>query len=506
MRCMKLLLGVGMLVLLSACSVTQRLIGKDSQQGYLPHDWTSEKRMVKVEIPEGKESREITYYKNMVGMELVVVPAGEFMMGSRDSVKELVRKCGGRSEGARRFESEHPRHRVRITKPFYMGAFEVTWAQYADVMGKNVLVAFGIRPESDDVNKPVDTVTWNDAAEFCRQLSRREGLAYRLPTEAEWEYGCRAGTTTPFCFGETISTDQANYDGDFTYGSGRKGVDRRETTLGGRFPPNAFGLYDMHGNVWEWCADWYSRDYYSESPVEDPEGPAPGEGRVIRGGMWKYGPENCRSAARHRNSPASTYDNLLGFRVVITTDEFFLPKHAWRYIDPPSDYNGVWTKRHSNGNKEYEANFKDGKRHGTCTGWYSDGQKEYEENYKDGKRHGMYSEWYRNGLKKHETNYKDGEKHGMQMAWYSNGQKMSKDSFEEGKKHGAWIWWYRNGQKDREGNYKNGNPHGTFTFWHENGQKLAEKNFKNGQKHGTWMEWYKSGQKKHEGNYKEGKL
>ncbi|MGK7904104.1 MAG: formylglycine-generating enzyme family protein, partial [Hormoscilla sp.] len=165
-------------------------------------------------------------------------------------------------------------------------------------------------------NRPVEEVSWHDGVEFCARLSRETGRHYRLPSEAEWEYACRAGTTTPFHFGETITPDLANYDGNYTYGSGSKGVYREKTIDVGSFPPNAFNLYDMHGNVWEWCADPLHENY---------EG-APGDGsvwesggddsrRMLRGGSWYNYPRNCRSADRDCNAPGGR-DNYGGLRVV----------------------------------------------------------------------------------------------------------------------------------------------------------------------------------------------
>jgi formylglycine-generating enzyme required for sulfatase activity len=191
-----------------------------------------------------------------------------------------------------------------------MGATEVTQKQWTALVGKNPSFATG-----DSL--PVDTVTWEEAAEFCRELSTKEKVHYRLPTEAEWEYACRAGTTTAFYTGHTISTDEANYDGNYTYAGGRKGVFREGSTEVGRFPPNAWGLYDMHGNVWEWCADWYAA--YAPGDVRDPTGPAKGKTRVVRGGCWINFPAVCRSANRGDTAPV-TWNFNFGFRVVRLLD------------------------------------------------------------------------------------------------------------------------------------------------------------------------------------------
>ncbi|MFM5961732.1 MAG: formylglycine-generating enzyme family protein, partial [Dolichospermum sp.] len=154
----------------------------------------------------------------------------------------------------------------------------------------------------EGANRPVEQVSWYEAVEFCARLSRIENKVYRLPTEAEWEYACRAGTTTPFYCGETISTDLANYDGDYTYGDGLKGVDRQQTTGVGSFPSNPFGLYDMHGNVWEWCEDtWH--DNYKNAPTDGTAWADLSDNRkVLRGGSWYLHPVSCRSASRNWNN------------------------------------------------------------------------------------------------------------------------------------------------------------------------------------------------------------
>ncbi|MEJ2703804.1 MAG: formylglycine-generating enzyme family protein, partial [Sedimentisphaerales bacterium] len=242
---------------------------------------------------------------NSVGMKMVHVPAGKFMMGSRDSADDVGAKGG---DAGRRYADEHPQHLVSIARGFYIGATEVTQAQWRAVMGSNPSTF-----EGDDL--PVEGVSWNDAVEFCEKLSRKEGKTYRLPTEAEWEYACRAGTRTPFHTGETITTDQANYDGHGVYGNGRKGEYRRTTTRVGSFAPNAFGLYDMHGNVAEWCSDRYSEQYGAARPSVDPKGPAKGRSRVFRGGSWNDFPSPCRSANRDGDWP-DVRKYVIGFRVV----------------------------------------------------------------------------------------------------------------------------------------------------------------------------------------------
>ncbi len=232
-----------------------------------------------------------------VKFELVLIPAGEFIMGSPDDEEE-------------RDYRETP-HRVRVTKPFYIGKYEVTQEQWQRVMGDNPSDFEGAR-------NPVQKVSWDDCQVFLKKLNARVKVkgTFTLATEAEWEYACRAGTQTPFYFGETISTGQVNYNGNYTYGNGRKGVYREKTIPVGSFHPNSFGLYDMHGNVSEWCGDWYDGDYYEDSPRDDPQGPARGEYRVLRGGSWYYNPRPCRCANRD-GAPPDERSNDDGVRLVL---------------------------------------------------------------------------------------------------------------------------------------------------------------------------------------------
>jgi formylglycine-generating enzyme required for sulfatase activity len=228
---------------------------------------------------------------NSLGMKLSLIQAGRFTMGSPEN--EL---------GRRPVEVQHE---VTLTRSYYMGTTEVTQGQWKTMMGDNPSFV-----EGDD--HPVETIPWAKAVEFCRKLSEKEGARYRLPTEAEWEYACRAGTTTPFHTGPTISTNEANYNGQRSYGDGAKGIFRDETTAVASFAPNAWGLHDMHGNVWEWCADWYAE--YPTGAVSDPTGPAEGKTRVVRGGCWVTAPAVCRSASRGDTEPVS-WNFHFGFRV-----------------------------------------------------------------------------------------------------------------------------------------------------------------------------------------------
>jgi len=237
-------------------------------------------------------------------LDLVVIPAGTFLMGSPSS--ELQRD-----------DDEGPQRTVNIAS-FLIGQYAVTQAQWRAVAG---LSKRQIDLKSDPSsfkgdNLPVDSVTWFEAVEFCDRLSQFTGRSYRLPSEAEWEYACRAATTTPFYFGETITTDLVNYDGNYTYGSGPKGIYRQKTTVVGSFPPNAFGLYDMHGNLWEWCADpWHEN--YNSAPTDGSVWESGGntQSRVLRGGSWIDVPRNCRGALRSWYVPGSRKRDF-GFRVV----------------------------------------------------------------------------------------------------------------------------------------------------------------------------------------------
>jgi formylglycine-generating enzyme required for sulfatase activity len=260
-------------------------------------------------------SKEIT---NSIGMKLVYIPPGKFVMGSPRSEQEPCKKNSGVGDWA----AQEIQHEVVITKGFYMGVYAVTQDEYEKVTGKNPSWFSATGGGKDDVagldtrRFPVETVSWNDAAEFCRKLSRREGKTYRLPTEAEWEYACRAGTKTAFSFGDTISTDQANYNGNALFGNGRKGVFRERPLPVGSFPANAFGLHDMHGNVNQWCQDWYDFNYYRKSPRNDPVNETGSEMRVLRSGSWGSYPGICRSANRSGSTP--DYRNrTIGFRVVM---------------------------------------------------------------------------------------------------------------------------------------------------------------------------------------------
>jgi formylglycine-generating enzyme required for sulfatase activity len=225
-------------------------------------------------------------------LQLNPIPAGKFLMGSPNDEPERAQ--------------DETQHWVTITRPFYMGATLVTADEYQAVTG-------GKSSHGGARGMPAE-VDWPDAVRFCEALSRNTGRTFRLPTEAEWEYCCRAGTTTPFNTGATITTDQANFDGKFVYAGGKPGVYRRGPTAVRTFAPNAWGLYDTHGNAYQWCSDWYGP--YPVGAVTDPQGASTGADRVIRGGKYGSGPRYLRSAARYQYNPNNS-SVVFGFRVVM---------------------------------------------------------------------------------------------------------------------------------------------------------------------------------------------
>ncbi|MBS0208293.1 MAG: formylglycine-generating enzyme family protein [Planctomycetes bacterium] len=313
-----------------------------------------------VSTARAEEAKVIT---NSLGMKLVLIPAGEFMMGAEEDRSETLNYfpyCDPKW-----LDGETPRHKVRITKPFYLGKYEVTMDEFLDFyhdgnyrteIERDGKKSWGYdRDGRIESNKwrfwkpgweigrdhPVVYVTWNDATAFCQWLSKKEGKTYRLPTEAEWEYACRAGTNSRYhCgnnpidlvrYGNVADKDRSvGYEKDTiaTYDEHGKKKDthipfpfiqRRDgykwTAPVGKFQPNAFGLHDMHGNVWEWCSDGYDENYYAHSPVDDPRGPSAGLSRVLRGGGFDNTPVDLRCAPRFFEDPSYRVSDL-GFRVV----------------------------------------------------------------------------------------------------------------------------------------------------------------------------------------------
>ncbi|MBN2431699.1 MAG: formylglycine-generating enzyme family protein [Acidobacteria bacterium] len=231
-------------------------------------------------------------FTNEFGMDFVYLPPGEFMMGS--------------DQGA---PNERPVHRVQITRGYYLQTTELTQRQWTAVMGTRPWEAVRHAPSGPDY--PAVGVSWEDARAFVAALSEKSGRTYRLPTEAEWEYACRAGTTTEFYYG-----DERSGLGDYGWyvdNTVRVGLEHAQPVA--RKKPNAWGLYDMHGNVWEWCADHFSEDYYARSPLADPAGPESGYPRVLRGGAYDQPPRYCRSAIRIKYFADNSYA-YIGFRIL----------------------------------------------------------------------------------------------------------------------------------------------------------------------------------------------
>ena len=261
--------------------------------------WSMERRSLQVEgcredLGEGE------------ALTMVTIPAGSFLMGSPKDEPE-------------RLESEGPQHDVTLGS-FFMAQTPITQAQWRAVAGWQK-VGRDLKPDPakfKGANRPVEQVSWFDALEFCRRLNQRTGQRYGLPSEAQWEYACRAGSTTPFHFGATLTPELANYDGNEVYGNGPKGTYREQTIDVASFPANGWGLHDMHGNVFEWCQDhWH--DSYNFAPGDDQPWLIPAaaddQPRLLRGGSWYNGPRGCRSAYRYHFQPDDA-NPFVGFRVV----------------------------------------------------------------------------------------------------------------------------------------------------------------------------------------------
>jgi sulfatase modifying factor 1 len=307
---------------------------------------------------EGKASGGTNQITNSIAMKLTLIPSGEFMMGSAESAEDTAafinKRCPDEVLSATSFIDEHPQHRVRITRPFYLGTYHVTRSQFrqfvkdsgykTDAEKREKPGAYGWDADKEEFGfnekyswrnagfaqtdeHPVVNVSWNDAVAFRQWLSKKESKTYRLPTEAEWEYACRAGTTTRYYSGDDPETlakvgnvadaaVKAQFpDWKYTLKANDGYV---FTAPVGKFKPNAFGLYDMHGNAWQWCADWYGAEYYATSPADDPTGPDSGNDRVLRGGSCADWPSGIRSARRLRGSPGDRYVLFAGFRVART--------------------------------------------------------------------------------------------------------------------------------------------------------------------------------------------
>jgi formylglycine-generating enzyme required for sulfatase activity len=262
--------------------------------GNFSHQWYEEKEGEITKVEKECEARSKALNKawreeedlgKSVKLEMVLVPAGKFVMGS-------PKKEDGRDD-------DEAQHEVTLTKSYYMGKYEVTQEQWKAVMGKNPSY-------SKNAKYPVTDVSWNDCQEFIKKLNAKTDGGYRLPTEAEWEYACRAGTSTAYSFGDEITPKDAN----LRYSEIGKPIEV------GSYNPNAFGLYDMHGNVWEWCEDW--KVNYPKGAVTDPKGPAKGEYRVLRGGSFVSHASTARSSNRSNDCSPTVRDDLVGFRLART--------------------------------------------------------------------------------------------------------------------------------------------------------------------------------------------
>jgi formylglycine-generating enzyme required for sulfatase activity len=246
---------------------------------------------------------------NGVTIEMAHLPGGTFLMGAPQD-----------EEGCR--ESEYPQHSVTVPE-FFFGKYQVTQAQWSAISeAEDLKVKRALNPDSHfrgDNRLPTERVSWEDAVEFCARLEKKTGRPYRLPSEAEWEYACRAGTVTPFHFGPTIIPKFVNYDGNYPYGGAPKGEFRQRTTpVGGFEVANEFGLYDMHGNVWEWCRDAWHDNYYDAPTDGSAWGGSKKQGRVLRGGSWIVNASGCRSAFRYRYNPNERVP-YVGFRLAFST-------------------------------------------------------------------------------------------------------------------------------------------------------------------------------------------
>ncbi len=267
-----------------------------------------------------RQKQKFRGYREYIGdvpLEMVLIPNGTFTMGAPESEE-------------RSYDDERPQHNVTISE-FLMGRYPITQEQWRAIASRtNLKVELDLNQDPSDFKesyedidrwqRPVENVNWYEAVEFCQRLSKLTRRNYRLPSEAEWEYACRAGTTTPFHFGETITTDLANYNGTGDYGSygrGLKGEYREQTTPVGYFKvSNSFGLSDMHGNVWEWCADEWHENYKNAPTDGKPWLNGDKSRSPLRGGSWDYNPDQCRSAYRYDNNRRDNHVYSIGFRVV----------------------------------------------------------------------------------------------------------------------------------------------------------------------------------------------
>ena len=277
-----------------------------------------------------KATKQAQYFTDTLGnnidLEMIYIPGGEFWMGTEDEEVERLNKIYETD----RYNCEKPKHLVEI-QPFYLGKYSITQAQWR-VVATLPQIERELKSDPSEFkgnNRPVEQITWYDAVEYCARLSQLTKRDYRLPSEAEWEYACRAGTTTPFYFGETITSELANYKANNTYADEAEGQYRKATTPVGQFPPNAYGLYDMHGNAWEWCADtWYGN--YKGAPTDGTAwiGDKNDNHSCLRGGSWIRNPGHCRSAYRLNGTRDSRLVNIGFSGFLRVAEDIFLTLNA----------------------------------------------------------------------------------------------------------------------------------------------------------------------------------
>lgn len=265
-----------------------------------------------------------TWIEPITGMKFVWVEGACFQMGQLPLETRLLKREIGQFDYDKYYADELPRHKVCLDG-FWIGATEVTQKEWRKVMD------FNPAHFTSNENFPVDSVSWEDATNFINKINKDNSYAFRLPTEAEWEYSARGNTkNVMYHTGNAITTDQANYNGSIAFGLNLREKYRKSPVEVASFPPNAFGIYDLHGNVWEWCSDWYGEKYYADSPENNPPGPDTGDMRVLRGGSWFRYSGHIRAATRYKNKPSGQYADT-GFRIVrpsltergrITTDKF----------------------------------------------------------------------------------------------------------------------------------------------------------------------------------------
>lgn len=253
-----------------------------------------------------------TWQDPVTGMKFVKIEGGCFQMGQNPTEQRYLKRDSANENFEKYFADELPQHKVCVEE-FWMGSHEVTQGEWQKVMEFNPAVF------QDGENYPVEMVSWDDAQNFLTKFNLLNNTSqFRLPSEAEWEYAARAGTTSIYNTGDAIKSTEANFNGTFPFGLNLRDEYRKSTMPVGSFPANAFGLYDMHGNVWEWCNDWYNPDYYKQEIIQNPPGPEASQMKVLRGGSWFRYSAHIRSATRYKNKQSGQYADT-GFRVVKST-------------------------------------------------------------------------------------------------------------------------------------------------------------------------------------------